>query len=47
LWARKAIRLQPTRLHKHTLAWIEMKQREYHEAFGLPDPPEGWFLTRD
>ena len=45
--ARKAVRLQPTPLHKQTLVWVEMKQREYHEAFGLPDPPEGWFVTRD
>lgn len=44
--ARRAIRLRPTRLHKDTLSWIEVKQREYHEAFDLPDPPEGWFVTR-
>ena len=45
--ARKAIRLQPTPLHKQTLAWIELNQRDYHQSFGLPDPPEGWFLTKD
>ena len=45
--ARKAVRLRPTALHKQTMVWVEMKQREYHEAFGLPDPPEGWFVTRD
>ncbi len=44
--ARQAIRLQPTKLHKETLVWIELRQREYHDAFGLPDPPEGWFVTR-
>jgi len=43
--ARRAIRQQPTPLHKHTLVWIELRQREYHQAFGLPDPPEGWFVT--
>ena len=43
--ARKAIRLQPSPLHKRTLVWIELKQRDYHAAFGLPDPPEGWFVT--
>lgn len=43
--ARKAIRLRPSQLNKETLVWIELKQREYHQAFGLPDPPEGWFLT--
>jgi hypothetical protein len=44
--ARKAIRRQPTKLHKQTAMWIENMQREYHEAFNLPDPPEGWFLTK-
>jgi hypothetical protein len=29
------------------MVWIEVKQRAYHEAFGLPDPPEGWFVTED
>lgn len=43
--ARKAIRYSPSDLHKQTLVWIELKQRAYHEAFALPDPPEGWFLT--
>ena len=43
--ARKAIRYNPSQLHKQTLVWIELKQRAYHRAFGLPDPPEGWFLT--
>ena len=43
--ARKAIRLNPSKLHQQTLVWIELKQREYHQAFALPDPPEGWFLT--
>jgi len=45
--ARKAIRLQPSSLHKQNMVWIEVKQRAYHEAFGLPDPPEGWFVTED
>jgi hypothetical protein len=43
--ARRAIRLQPTKLHKESLVWIETRQRDYHKAFGLPDPPEGWFVT--
>ena len=43
--ARKAIRYNPSQLHKQTLVWIELKQRAYHQAFLLPDPPEGWFLT--
>lgn len=42
---RRAIRLQPVKLYKETLVWIELRQREYHEAFQLPDPPEGWFVT--
>lgn len=41
----KAIRLQPLPLHKKTLVWIELRQRDYHQSFGLPDPPEGWFVT--
>ncbi|WP_283432000.1 hypothetical protein [Neorhodopirellula lusitana] len=32
-------------LAQETLVWIELRQREYHEAFGLPDPPEGWRVT--
>jgi hypothetical protein len=43
--ARKAIRLHPSADYKQTLVWIELKQRDYHKAFGLPDPPEGWFVT--
>ncbi len=43
--ARKSIRYNPSQLHKQTLVWIELKQRAYHQAFSLPDPPEGWFLT--
>jgi tetratricopeptide (TPR) repeat protein len=45
--ARKAIRMQPTSLHKNTLVWIELQQREYHECFNLADPPEGWFVTSE
>ncbi len=43
--ARKAIRRHPSSHYKQTLVWIELKQRDYHKAFGLPDPPEGWFVT--
>lgn len=43
--ARQAIRLRPTPLHKKTLVWIELRQREYHSSFNLPEPPEGWFVT--
>ena len=32
-------------LAEETLVWIELRQRDYHEAFGLPDPPEGWRVT--
>lgn len=45
LLARKAIRRQPTKLHKETLVWIEQMQRRYHNSFNLPDPPEGWFVS--
>jgi len=44
--ARRAVRLRPTSLHKNTLVWIELMQRDYHESFHLPDPPEGWFVSR-
>lgn len=44
--ARKAVRRHPTALHKNTLVWIELQQRQYHKAFNLPDPPEGWFVTQ-
>ncbi|QDT05580.1 hypothetical protein K227x_39810 [Rubripirellula lacrimiformis] len=43
---RRVIRRQPTPLHKQSMAWIEQQQRKYHQAFDLPDPPEGWFVTR-
>lgn len=33
-------------LAEETLVWIELRQREYHEAFTLPDPPEGWRITQ-
>ncbi len=42
---RSAIGFQSNALHKETLAWIELRQRDYHRAFALPDPPEGWFVT--
>ena len=43
--ARQAIRLQPTPLHERTLVWIELRQRDYHKSFNLPDPAEGWLVT--
>ena len=45
-YARKAIRARPTQLNKQSLMWIEIQQRQYHNAFNLPDPPEGWFVTK-
>lgn len=44
--AKKAVRMRPTKLHKETLVWVEQTQRAFHEAFELPDPPEGWSITR-
>lgn len=32
-------------LAQETLVWLELRQREYHESFGLPDPPDGWRVT--
>lgn len=45
--ASQAVRFHPSTLHQQTLVWVETRQRNYHHAFGYPDPPEGWFLTRD
>ena len=33
-------------LYRQTAVWIEARQRDYHEAFGLPDPVTGWAATR-
>ena len=44
--ARKAIRQFPSPLHQKSLVWIEQRQRDYHRAFDLADPPEGWFVSR-
>lgn len=44
--ASKAVRMKPTRLHQKTLVWVEHVQRAYHQAFDLPDPEEGWSVTR-
>ncbi|QDV47897.1 hypothetical protein Enr13x_78090 [Stieleria neptunia] len=44
--ASRAVRMKPTKLHQQTLVWVERAQRAYHEAFQLPDPPEGWSVTR-
>ena len=44
--ARKAVRMNPSRMHKRTMVWVERTQRAYHTAFNLPDPPEGWSVTR-
>jgi hypothetical protein len=33
-------------LAEETLVWVELRQREYHDAFDLPDPPEGWRITQ-
>lgn len=46
LLARKAIRQFPSPLHKKNMAWIEQRQRDYHQAFDIADPPEGWFISR-
>lgn len=33
-------------LIEQSLLWIELRQRDYHQAFGLPDPVDGWQLTQ-
>lgn len=45
--ARRAIRLLPLASSQRTLVWVELKQRAYHQSFGLTDPAEGWFVTSD
>lgn len=32
-------------LYRSTSVWIEQSQRDYHTAFSLADPPEGWAAT--
>ncbi len=41
-----AIRQSPHPQYRMTAVWIEAKQRDYHDAFGLPDPPSGWSAVR-
>ncbi len=45
--ARQAIKKRSSERNQSTLVWIELRQRDYHKAFGLPDPPEGWFVTKN
>lgn len=44
--ARQAVARHPTGIAGENLVWVELMQRQYHDAFGLPDPPEGWFVSR-
>lgn len=44
---RRALELRDCQLYRQSAVWIELQQRRYHRAFALPDPPEGWTLTRD
>lgn len=41
-----ALAIRSNDLNRTTAVWIEQSQRDYHQAFGLPDPPEGWAATR-
>jgi hypothetical protein len=41
-----ALAQRSSSLYQSTAVWIERRQRAYHTAFGLPDPPEGWAATR-
>jgi tetratricopeptide (TPR) repeat protein len=41
----QALRSSSSPLYQTTAVWIEQRQRDYHVAFGLPDPPEGWAAT--
>lgn len=41
----EALRTRPLPLYRSTAVWIEQRQRDYHVAFGLSDPPDGWAAT--
>lgn len=41
----EALASRSSPLYRSTSVWIEQSQRDYHSAFGLPDPPEGWAAT--
>lgn len=41
-----ALKLSNQSLYRETAVWIETRQREYCDAFGLPDPASGWAATR-
>lgn len=42
----QALQISSSPLYQDTAVWIEQRQRDYHIAFGLPDPPGGWAATR-
>lgn len=42
----EALKLKNKALYRETSVWIESRQRDYHLAFGLADPPAGWAATR-
>jgi len=42
----EALKRKNKALYRETAVWIESRQRDYHLAFGLPDPPTGWAATR-
>jgi hypothetical protein len=42
----KALKLRNKPLYRESAVWIEARQRDYHEAFQLPDPVGGWAATR-
>jgi len=37
-----ALELSDNSHYTQTFRWIELRQRDYHAAFNLPEPPEGW-----
>ncbi len=41
-----AVAIRSHELYRSTAVWIEQSQRDYHEAFALDDPAEGWAATR-
>lgn len=45
--AQQALRMHSSKDYERTVVWIEGRQREAVEAFGLPQPEEGWLFAPD
>ncbi|WP_164102763.1 tetratricopeptide repeat protein [Candidatus Laterigemmans baculatus] len=45
--AQQALQMHGSKDYERTVVWIEGRQREAAEAFGLPRPEEGWLFSPD